>query len=244
VKPFQGGQHDQHAVSPIRAMRTREHTARGGAAARPKDAGNRKPGSARRAGPALPGHLGHRGRPSGTPIIPEHLRRDRIRPDHRRGRPGCTGTRAPPITGFRLPRPYLVKTPRLRGCAGLFRLAGQPAGVGRTGADGWVAGIARGGRRAVRAPRRDETPTCRAARTRAYPVADHRRVPRVCAVAALLAAARWLPWWGWLGRRGGRGRDPWCGHGRPGTGQPIIRGRDRADRPTRPAHPRGDHPRP
>jgi DNA segregation ATPase FtsK/SpoIIIE, S-DNA-T family len=125
------------------------------------------------------------------PIIPDHLRRDRI---------GQTAAEAFGLHwhkaryhGFRSPA-YLAKT-CVYAVRGLFRLAGQLLAWANW-ADGWVleSMAVAAGRSGHHDAMNAHTQGRKTRATRWQIIA----VAAVAAVAALLAAIRWLPWWGWL----------------------------------------------
>ena len=167
------------------------------------------------------------------PVIPEHLRRDRIRQTAAEAL-GLHWYKAR-YHGFRSPA-YAVKT-LWYAVRGLFRLAGQLVAWANW-ADGWVLeSLAVAAGRSGHHDAMNAHMQGRKTRATRWQIVG---VSAVAAVAVLLAMVRWLPWWGWLARRRGRGGGADAAR-RPGGPADHPR-RDRADRLPA-AHPRGDHPR-
>ena len=124
------------------------------------------------------------------PIIPEHLRRDRIRQTVSEVA-GLHWHKAR-YHGFRSPV-YTVKT-LVYAVRGLFRLTGQLVAWANW-ADGWVLeSLAVAAGRSGHHDAMNAHMQGRKTRATRWQIIA---VSAVSAVAALLAMARWLPWWGW-----------------------------------------------
>ena len=125
------------------------------------------------------------------PVIPEHLRRDRIRQ---------TVTEVAGLHwykaryhGFRSPA-YAAKT-LWYAIRGLFRLSGQLVAWANW-ADGWVLeSLAVAAGRSGHHDAMNAHTQGRKTRATRWQIVG---VSAVAAVAVLLAMVRWLPWWGWL----------------------------------------------
>ena len=125
------------------------------------------------------------------PVIPEHLRRDRIRQ---------TVTEVAGLHwykaryhGFRFPA-YAAKT-LWYAIRGLFRLSGQLVAWANW-ADGWVLeSLAVAAGRSGHHDAMNAHTQGRKTRATRWQIVG---VSAVAAVAVLLAMVRWLPWWGWL----------------------------------------------
>ena len=148
------------------------------------------------------------------PIIPEHLRRDRIRQTAAEAL-GLRWHKAR-YHAFRSPA-YLVKT-LAYAVRGLFRLTGQLLAWANW-ADGWVLEslAVAAGRSGHHDAMNAHTQGRKTRATRWQIIA----VSAVAAVAVLLAMIRWLPWWGWLAAVVAA-VTVLVRHGAP-DGQPIIR---------------------
>jgi DNA segregation ATPase FtsK/SpoIIIE, S-DNA-T family len=148
------------------------------------------------------------------PVIPEHLRRDRIRQTAAEAA-GLHWYKAR-YHGFRAPA-YAVRT-LWYAVRGLFRLTGQLVAWANW-ADGWVLeSLAVAAGRSGHHDAMNAHMQGRKTRATRWQIIG---VSAVAAVAVLLAAARWLPWWGWLAAVAAA-VTVLVRHGAP-DGQPIIR---------------------
>ena len=148
------------------------------------------------------------------PVIPEHLRRDRIRQTAAEAL-GLHWYKAR-YHGFRSPL-YAVKTVAYA-VRGLFRLAGQLVAWANW-ADGWVLeSLAVASGRSGHHDAMNAHTQGRKTRATRWQIVG---VSAVSAVAVLLAMIRWLPWWGWLAAAVAAVATL-TRHGAP-EGQPIIR---------------------
>jgi DNA segregation ATPase FtsK/SpoIIIE, S-DNA-T family len=148
------------------------------------------------------------------PVIPEHLRRDRIRQTIAETL-GLHWYKAR-YHGFRS-LAYAVKT-LWYSVRGLFRLAGQLVAWANW-ADGWVLeSLAVAAGRSGHHDAMNAHMQGRKTRATRWQIVG---VSAVCAVAVLLAMIRWLPWWGWLAAVAAA-VVVLMRHGAP-EGQPIIR---------------------
>jgi S-DNA-T family DNA segregation ATPase FtsK/SpoIIIE len=148
------------------------------------------------------------------PIIPEQLRRDRIRQTV--GEAAGLHWHKARYHGFRSPL-YSAKT-LVYAVRGLFRLTGQLLAWANW-ADGWVLeSLAVAAGRSGHHDAMNAHMQGRKTRATRWQIIG---VAAVAAVAVLLAMARWLPWWGWLAAAVAAVVSL-VRHGAP-DGQPIIR---------------------